>query len=215
MAPLLPTAAAARAAANLSALVTFIPASSSGLGLLVPGESEATIAAMLPAPFTPIGFIVKGAGAARPRFFPSMWRLVDKATSMTALRVSGLRSDASRTWHGFHSSSSSPDSEEPVTPPPSYPTDNDLITLMNLTDLNMEEEVLFRRAFNERYQNFRIADVGDYLDNQKWTFEELRYILKIMYRKAGPHRQLMELLIREDMLHGYARAKRNSMRILY
>ncbi|XP_062194427.1 uncharacterized protein LOC133897648 [Phragmites australis] len=202
VAPVLPTAAAARAAANLAALTTLIPASSSSrIGLVVPDESEATIAAVLPASSTAISFVLKGGRRRAPRS-SSMWGLVDTATSMKPFRCFAPRSVASSAWHVFYSSSSNSESEEPISSPLSYPTVRDLMALMNRTELDIEEEILFRRAFNDRYQNFLIADVGDYLENKKWTFEELRYILKIVNRKAGPHKELMELLIKEDMLYG-------------
>jgi len=44
---------------------------------------------------------------------------------------------------------------------------------------------------------FKVPDITYYLENNDYSFAEWCSILKIVYNRIGPHKELMEFLIKE------------------
>uniref|UniRef100_A0A0D9X8C2 Uncharacterized protein n=1 Tax=Leersia perrieri TaxID=77586 RepID=A0A0D9X8C2_9ORYZ len=87
----------------------------------------------------------------------------------------------------------------PATSPYILVTAGDLIKHMNQMTFDPEEEMMFKEAFFRRFKTFRYPlEVGDFLRHQNFDHDGWRYILKSIYRKLGPLKDVFDIQIKQD-----------------
>ncbi|XP_066342448.1 uncharacterized protein [Miscanthus floridulus] len=74
-----------------------------------------------------------------------------------------------------------------------------VIDLLNGLVLTKDEELMFRKAFNEKFPHFKVGDIINHLENEKFTVEEYSFLLRIIYSKLGQNKELADLLTQEDI----------------
>ncbi|KAG2582724.1 uncharacterized protein LOC120713304 [Panicum virgatum] len=84
--------------------------------------------------------------------------------------------------------------------PTQLQTVDDLITQMNEMAFNEEDKVKFKQAFYAKFRTLKTAlGIAEFLEYQKYGYDEWLCILKVTYKKIGPHREAMDLQIKEDL----------------